>query len=264
MDTKRVLIVDDDQTILYMLENSLSRLGADYEVHTAMDSTEALKQVEKQVFDLVVADYMMPKITGVDLATAIRKISPDTQVVLMTAYGTSRLRDTTKMVGIDGYLDKPFTVDEIHRVIQNAVRLVHRDKETDVSLQLQPFDQAIRGQLEILQVNTIARAVLLLSVEGEPVQVVGRGSDLEMASIGLFVAKSFLAAAELAKTMGSRSIFKSSYYEGNDYNLYACEVNKQFLLAVLFETKPGVVWFYAKQTAAALADLLDQAASNVA
>ena len=114
MDEKRILIVDDDQTMLYMLEHSLSRLGADYEIITVMDSTEALEQIQQQSFDLVVADYMMPKITGVDLATAINKISPDTQVVLMTAYGTSRLRDTTKIVGIDGYLDKPFTIDEIH------------------------------------------------------------------------------------------------------------------------------------------------------
>jgi CheY-like chemotaxis protein len=126
MSSKRILIVDDDQTMLYMLEHSLTRLGPDYEIITVMDSTEALEQVEQQSFDLVVADYMMPKITGVDLATAIHKVSPDTQVVLMTAYGTSRLRDTTKFVGIDGYLDKPFTIDEIHEVIRNAVELVQQ------------------------------------------------------------------------------------------------------------------------------------------
>ena len=126
---KRVLIVDDDQTVLYMLEHSLSRLGTDYDIRTARDSTEALQQVEKQSFDLVVADYMMPKITGVDLATAIHKISPDTQVVLMTAYGTSRLRDTSKMVGIEGYLDKPFTIDEIHRVIQKTIRMPTRGRQ---------------------------------------------------------------------------------------------------------------------------------------
>ena len=259
---KRVLIVDDDQTVLYMLENSLSRLGADYEIHTAMDSTEALQQLEEQPFDLVVADYMMPKITGVDLATAIHKISPDTQVVLMTAYGTSRLRDTSKIVGIDGYLDKPFTIDEIHRVIQKTIRLARQDKDSAGSPEAKPSGQAMREQLEILRINTNARLVLLLSAEGEPVQVVGRGSDVEVVSIGLFVAKNFAAAMELANMLGSRSIFKSSYHEGTDQHLYACEVNKQFLLAVLFETKPGVVWFYAKQTAATLADLLEQAASD--
>ena len=81
-------------------------------------------------------------------------------------------------------------------------------------------------------------------------------------SIGLFVAKNFAAATELANMLGNHSIFKSSYHEGTDQHLYACEVNKQFLLAVLFETKPGVVWFYAKQAVAALADLLDQATSS--
>ena len=77
---------------------------------------------------------MMPTITGVDLARAIRKVSPNTQVVLMTAYGTRRLRDTTKIVGVDAYLDKPFTFDEIHRVVVDTVRLAHQ--EIDIKLLL--------------------------------------------------------------------------------------------------------------------------------
>ena len=264
MDSKRVLIVDDDQTMLYMLEHSLKRLGAEYEITTVMDSTQALEQVQQKSFDLVVADFMMPKITGVDLATAIRKISPDTQVVLMTAYGTSRLRDTTKIVGIDGYLDKPFTVDEIHKVIRNTVQIAQQGEDFSAPADTLPPDEAIRGHLEVLLVNASARTVLLLNEAGDPIHVVGQATDSEVASIGMFVAKNFMAAAELANTLGSRSIFKSSYYEGSDFNLYAYDVNSQFLLAVVFESghKPGVVWFYAKQTAAALTELLDQASSD--
>ncbi len=264
MGSKRILIVDDDQTMLYMLEHSLTRLGPDYEIITVMDSTEALEQVEQQLFDLVVADYMMPKITGVDLATAIHKVSPDTQVVLMTAYGTSRLRDTTKFVGIDGYLDKPFTIDEIHEVIRNAVELVQQGENFSTPADNLPPDKAIRGHLEVLLVNTSARAVLLLRGAGDSTQVVGQITGSEVASIGKFVAKNYQAAAELADALGSRTIFKSSYHEGSEFNLYAYDVNSQFLLAVIFESghKPGVVWFYAKQTAAVLAELLDQTSAD--
>ena len=263
MSRKRVLIVDDDPTILHMLEHSLKKLENEYEISTVMDSTEALTKVQEQFFDLVVSDYMMPAITGVDLARAIRKVSPNTQVVLMTAYGTRRLRDTTKMVGVDAYLDKPFTLDEIHRVIQNTVRLAHQEEDV-LDPNMSPPDRLIREQMEVLQVNTSTRSVLLLNGQGNPVQVVGQVTKSEAASIGRFVAKNFTAAAELADALGSQSIFKSSYHEGDHYNLYACDVNAQFSLAVIFEArhKPGVVWFYTKQTAANLADLLDQAASG--
>ena len=263
MSRKRVLIVDDDQTILQMLEHSLKSLGPEYEISTVTDSTEALAKVQEQFFDLVVSDYMMPTITGVDLASAIRKVSPKTQVVLMTAFGTSRLRDTTKIVGVDAYLDKPFTLDEIHRIIQDTAGLA-RQEENPVVLNGAPSDSLIRGQMEVLQVNTSARSVLLLKAQGGVVQTVGQVTNSEAASIGRFVAKNFLAAGELADTLGSRSIFKSSYHEGDDYNLYACVVNGQFSLAVIFEArhKPGVVWFYTKQTATTLAELLAQAPSG--
>jgi hypothetical protein len=90
------------------------------------------------------------------------------------------------------------------------------------------------------------------------VQTVGHSAGSEITSIGRFVAKNFVAAAGLAETMQSRSVFKSSYYEGDDYNLYACHVNRQLYLAVVFESrqKPGVVWFYTKQTATTLAEIL--------
>ena len=71
------------------------------------------------------------------------------------------------------------------------------------------------------------------------------------------VAANFLAAAELSRLLGNDSIFKSSYHEGPDYNVYAYDVNDDLLLAVIFgpETKTGAVWFYTKQAAAALAEM---------
>ncbi|MEW5961267.1 MAG: response regulator [Chloroflexota bacterium] len=258
MDNKRVLIVDDDKNILYLLEHSLTRLGANYQVFTTLDSSEAIELVRKQSFDLVVADYMMPGITGVDLARAIRQVSPDTQIILMTAYGTPRLKTTTRFVGIDGFLDKPFSIDEIHAVIQKTVQMAHQQQdESPPAEKSSNFDKAVRSQLEVLQVNTNARCVMLLDAQGAPSRVIGRVSVLEKNSIGAFVAKNFAAAAELAGALHSRSIFKSSYYEGDDYNLYACQVNTQYHLAVVFESrhKPGVVWFYTKQTASSLAQM---------
>lgn len=263
MRRKRVLIVDDDPTIVHMLEHSLKRLGPEYDISSVTDSTEALAKVQEQPFDLVVSDYMMPTLTGIDLASAIRKISPDTQIILMTAYGTRRLRDTTKILGVNAYLDKPFTLDDIHQVILDTVRLARRDTDIPEQIVSSP-GKLIREQMEVLQVNTSPRSVLLLDEQGNPVQMVGQVTKTEAASIGKFVAKNFKAAAELADSLGSQSIFKSSYHEGAEYNLYACDVNAHYSLAVIFEArhKPGVVWFYTKQTAAGLAELLAQASSG--
>lgn len=257
---KPILIVDDDAAILQMLAESLKSLGVEYPIVTAMSSTEALEKIERQTFAVVIADYMMPGITGIDLARAVRKISPDTQVVLMTAYGTARLRDTTRYVGVDGYLDKPFTVDELHAIIQNAVRMPPPAKNSSENGEPANLDEAIHRNLEGLLVNTNARSVLLLKSGGNLVQVVGQGGHVEVTGIGAFVAANFQAAKKLAHTLGSRSVFKSSYFEGDDYNLYTLDITDRFLLAVIFEKerRPGVVWFYTKQAAATLRQLFDR------
>jgi predicted regulator of Ras-like GTPase activity (Roadblock/LC7/MglB family) len=117
----------------------------------------------------------------------------------------------------------------------------------------------IDHHLKSLRVHTGAQCVLLISSTGYPVGVVGQIVNLDISSIGALVAGNFMAAAELANLLGSsHSIFKSSYHESDDCNIYAYNVDGEFLLAVIFGTasKPGVIWFYTKQTAAKLAPLL--------
>lgn len=257
--SKRVLIVDDDSEILLMLQFALEKLGLGYQVVTALGSDEAMKQIENDSFDLVVTDYMMNGITGVDLARAMRRIAPDTQVILMTAYGTRRLRDTTEYLGINGYLDKPFTLQKIQEVIQHT--LESAPGQADLSQPKIPvLDKAVGQHMQALQANTNARFVLLLTSGGYPLHVVGPTDDLRLANISALIAANFLAAAEMADLLSNQTVFKSTFHEGDDFNVYAYDIDGAHLLAVVFDAKlkPGVVWFYTKQAAAALAPLLGQ------
>ena len=258
---KRVLIVDDDKEILMMLEFALKKLGPDYEIVTAIGSVEALNRVEKEgPFDLVVTDYVMKEITGVDLAQGVRHISPTTPVVLMTAYGTRRLRDTTEILGFDGYLDKPFTVQKIRGIVKHLIQSGRVATDTPRPEEAPVAGKDIQGHLKVLQANINARCVLLLRSDGYPVHVVGQTSNLRVPNISALIAANFMSAGELANLLGNQRVFKSSFHEGDDYNVYAYNVNGVFLLAVVFDAnrKPGVVWFYTKQTAVALAPMLSR------
>jgi CheY-like chemotaxis protein/predicted regulator of Ras-like GTPase activity (Roadblock/LC7/MglB family) len=254
MTKKRVLVVDDDKDIRFMIQRSLMTLGPEYEVVAAANTATAIEMIEKEPFDLVLTDYMMPVMTGVDLAMAVRRISPETQVVLMTAYGTTGLRDTTKFLGIERVLDKPFNLDTIREIVKRAVEHTSQDEKPG-----QPDarfnDKRVYDLLRNLQVNAGVRCVLLITAAGTPVYVIGQTDNFEVSSVCSLVAANFLAAAELANMLGNQTIFKSSYYEGNNYNIYAYHVNEQLLLALVFEArqKPGSVWFYTKQVATTLA-----------
>ncbi len=261
MGNKRILIVDNDKDISLMLQHSVRMMGPEYEAVTVTDSVTAISLIEKESFAVVITDYMMPVMTGIDLAMVVRRISPDTQVVLMTAYGTNNLRDTTKFLGLDGYLDKPFPLERVQEIVKQAVAQT-QNKEKSPPQDKPRLSQAVYEQLCTLQTNAGVRCVLLITADGRPIQVIGQTSGFEVDSVSALVAANFLAAAELAKLLGNQTIFKSSYHEGENYNIYAHDVNGKLLLALVFDAtqKPGSVWFYTKHAATALAKLLSQAA----
>jgi CheY-like chemotaxis protein/predicted regulator of Ras-like GTPase activity (Roadblock/LC7/MglB family) len=267
MSKKQVLIVDDAKDIVFLLMHSLKRLGPEYEVTTATDGATALELIQKQKFDLIITDYMMPGMTGVDLAQVVRKVSPDTQVVLMTAHDSKGMRNTIETLQLGGYVGKPFTVAEILEVVQRAIARTTQAAEIEhPDAPALGLNQAVNQHLEILRSKTGAHYVLLVSASGHPLRIIGETNRAKGARLAAFVAANFLAVTELASLLGdNESVFKSSYHEGSKYNIYAYDINGEFLLAVVFGTqgKPGTVWFYTKQTGAALADLLNQASKNV-
>jgi predicted regulator of Ras-like GTPase activity (Roadblock/LC7/MglB family) len=99
---------------------------------------------------------------------------------------------------------------------------------------------------------------MLISTSGFPVETSGQTSGLDLTSVGALVAANFVAATELARLLGNNSIFKTSYHEGDDFNIYAYALDRDFLLTVVFgqETKPGTIWFYTKQSANTLNTIL--------
>jgi two-component system alkaline phosphatase synthesis response regulator PhoP len=72
-----ILIVDDDKDVLRMLEFGLKKINPDYQISTARNTQNAVEQVEKEWFDLVLTDFMMPGMTGIYIAQAIRHLSPE-------------------------------------------------------------------------------------------------------------------------------------------------------------------------------------------
>ena len=121
MGKMRILIVDDDKDIIRMLEFNLKKLSANYHVGAVKNTDLALKKIEEEWFDLVLTDYMMPGMTGVDLARAVHRLSPDTQIILMTAYSSSKLRSTSNHVGFDGFLNKPFDMGQLRKMVEKAM-----------------------------------------------------------------------------------------------------------------------------------------------
>jgi CheY-like chemotaxis protein len=266
MTDKHVLIVDDARDIVFLLTHSIKRLGPDFKVSTAVDGVEALALIQQRKYDLVITDYMMPGMTGLELAQEIRQRSPDTQVVLMSAYDTVGLRDKVEAMQLGGYLGKPFSVPEILGVVRRIMAQT-QPGTSQVVVQSPAQSQAVYEQLKLLHNQTGSHCVLLLNSAGQLLQEVGQVDHTRVSRLAMFVAANFLTVSKLTTLFDDNaSVFRSIYHEGSKYNIYAYDVNGEFLLAVLFGStgKPGTVWFYTKQTATNLARLLGQRAETEA
>ena len=128
---KRILIVDDDERVLWVLHDALVRVEDGYEVVTARSGREALHEFGKQPFDLVITDLRMPGMDGVELTRAIRALDPGAAVIWITAYGSHEVRDELARLAVYDCLDKPLEIAEIRQVVREALEATESQKQSD-------------------------------------------------------------------------------------------------------------------------------------
>ena len=117
----KILIVDDDTTFCIMLRKWLEKRG--FEVDTAFSYKDAVKQLDKAGFDLVLTDLRLPDKDGIDLLRVIKEKTPETQVLLMTGYADIQTAVTAIKLGAFDYVAKPVIPDEILKKLQEALKL---------------------------------------------------------------------------------------------------------------------------------------------
>ena len=119
---KRILYVDDDTAMTHLVCRMLERCG--YKVSGYEQAEEALAAVraDPSAFDLVVTDYNMPKLSGMDVARELARIRVDLPVMLISGYVTDELREAARQVGVRHIVYKPNTVRELCETIEQVFR----------------------------------------------------------------------------------------------------------------------------------------------
>lgn len=116
---EKILVVDDEQSLREVLSIMLKRAG--YAVTSAADGEEAVELLQKEIFDLVITDLRMPKIDGMEVLKAVKSASPETVVLIITAFASADSAVEAMKQGAYDYLTKPFQVDEVQLIIRNAL-----------------------------------------------------------------------------------------------------------------------------------------------
>ncbi len=115
----RILVVEDDLEMRSLLADELSEDG--YDVVQAGDGVEAVTKVANQRFDLVITDMRMPKMGGLELLPAVKKVSPDIPVIVISSFGDWQTSAEAKERGSFRYMAKPFKMPDLKDAVKEAL-----------------------------------------------------------------------------------------------------------------------------------------------
>jgi CheY-like chemotaxis protein len=120
-EAKRILIVDDEPTLVFFLKQGLQESDLVCRVENASSSQEALGKLTLDRYDLLITDLRMPGISGLTLIEVARSLYPNINVILMTAYGSREVEDKASQLKVDAYLTKPFPTAKLRDVVANLL-----------------------------------------------------------------------------------------------------------------------------------------------
>lgn len=121
MKNYSILIIDDEKSQRDILSGFLSKKG--YKVYTAESGTQGLKLVKEKIIDIILSDFKMPEMTGIEILEEVSLINPNIGFVIITAYGTVENAVKAMRLGAIDYISKPVNLDELeillNRIIEN-------------------------------------------------------------------------------------------------------------------------------------------------
>jgi response regulator RpfG family c-di-GMP phosphodiesterase len=166
----RILVVDDEKVIREILADFLDMEG--YVVHTVEDGVEALKELHRRSYNLVISDLKMPNMGGLELIQKITEESLPVLTVIMTGFGTVETAIEAMKRGAYDYIIKPFKVEEVMHIVQRGLdrqRLQHENIRLKDALSIYKISEAIATSLSV---DTVLDLVLDATIDTVDADVV--------------------------------------------------------------------------------------------
>ncbi len=114
-----VLVVEDEKLLNWCLASSLAKWG--FEVQHVFTGNDALAEIEKAGFDVVLLDYRLPDLDGLEVARMVRRRQPDAVIFLLTAFQLNEIPVDAGL--IDSYFNKPLDLHQLHQALEEIPRL---------------------------------------------------------------------------------------------------------------------------------------------
>lgn len=182
---RRILLVDDEKNILKVMSASLKKEG--YEVETARSGEEAAGKMETNRYSLVITDYKLPGINGLDLLKELKIKNAELPVIILTAFGTIEKAVEAMKEGASNYLTKPLNLEELTLVVRDAMErhaLIEENKDLRRRLlDKYSFDNIIGKSPAI---EEVFRMIRMVSQSNANILIIGEsGTGKELVALAI-------------------------------------------------------------------------------
>jgi signal transduction histidine kinase/ActR/RegA family two-component response regulator len=160
---ERILIADDEPYVLELCQRILIADG--YEVESASDGGMAIEKAEGKHFDLLLVDIKMPGLSGLETAQAIKEFDPEIVCVTMTGHGTMDIAIQALKLGIDEFVIKPFTPDELSMAISRGLEKERLRRENARLKALIPLFELSRVFMSIVDLDELLHNVVQVACQ---------------------------------------------------------------------------------------------------
>ncbi|MGB2769672.1 MAG: sigma-54 dependent transcriptional regulator [Candidatus Zixiibacteriota bacterium] len=180
MEKAKILVVDDEESMCKFMEIMLKKEG--YSVSSSQDAAAALEQIKGENYDLVIADLMMPEMSGIELLSRAKSVNPELDFIMMTAFASVDSAIEALKKGAFDYITKPFKVDEIKIAVSKSLeqrKIARENVQLKKELKVRSdFDSLVGNSPEMAKLKKmaerIARSDSTVLIEGES----GTGKEL--------------------------------------------------------------------------------------
>lgn len=115
----RVLVVDDNRDLGKLTSEILKERG--FRVNIAFDGVSALARIKQEPYELMILDYRLPRMSGLTVLERTLRIRPNLKTIMISAFGDDSTRARAKELGAYAFLDKPFNIDGLVKVVKKAL-----------------------------------------------------------------------------------------------------------------------------------------------
>lgn len=263
---QNIVLIDDNENLLRVMCEVLQNHFSTTTITTFTVSDEALVYFGTHKPDLVITDFRLLPLNGLQLLHEARTQGIRCPFILITAFQDPRIEQVAKKFGVYRLLTKPFHFDKLIAVAEEALNdeFAIRMSNNGAMLISEELYQAVFSTLQTLKSELQPSMVVMAHTSGHEVTHLGEIEQVDVATIISLIAGLFASAHELNRLLGKagdtpadpNGLTNLLYQEGDAYDTYSAYIGREFFLSLLFErssnSKMGIIWLQMRRALSAL------------